>query len=78
MTISGANRIAALKKFSNSPLQLFYKTGVLKNVAKFPTKHLCWSYLLMHFPAFSMGRFAKVVHGFKPLTVFGERSILGV
>ena len=31
MTIAGANRIFALKKFRNSPSQMFYKIGLLKN-----------------------------------------------
>ena len=31
----------------SSPLQMFYKIGVLKNVANFTGKHLCWSLFLI-------------------------------
>ena len=31
MSFAGANRIFALKKFRNSPSQMFYKIGLLKN-----------------------------------------------
>ena len=31
----------------NSSLQMFFKIGVLKNVAIFEGKHLCWNFLLI-------------------------------
>ena len=40
MTFVGANRIFALKKFRNSPSQMFYKIGLLKNFKEFSGKHL--------------------------------------
>ena len=40
MTFVGANRIFALKKFRNSPSQMFYKIGYLKNFKEFSGKHL--------------------------------------
>ena len=30
-------------KFRNSRSQMFFKVGVLKNIANFTAKHLCWS-----------------------------------
>ena len=40
---AGANRIFALKIFRNSPSQMFYKIGLLKNFKEFSGKHLFWS-----------------------------------
>ena len=48
---AGANRIFSLKKFRNSPSQMFHKLGVLKNFAEFSGKHLYWSHFLMHLQA---------------------------
>ena len=41
MSFAGANRIFALKKFRNSPSQMFYKIGLLKNFKELSGKHLC-------------------------------------
>ena len=44
MAFAGAKRILALKKFRNSPSQMFCKIV-------FSGKHLCWSHLLMQLQA---------------------------
>ena len=51
MTFVGVNRIFALKKFRNSPSQMFYKIGLLKNFKESSGKHLCWSHFLIQLQA---------------------------
>ena len=41
--------LAHIEKRSNSRLQIFSKTGVLKNFAIFTRKNLCWSFFLIKF-----------------------------
>ena len=43
------------------PPQMFFKIGVLKNVAIFTGKHLCWSVSLIDTPATLLKRDSKTV-----------------
>ena len=43
--------VAHLFMFRSSRLQMFFKKGVLKNIAIFTAKHLCWSLFLIKLQA---------------------------
>ena len=56
LAVSVLNFLLLVMLRSNSRLQIFFKTDVLKNFAIFTGKHLCWSCFLIKFqywrPAF--------------------------